>query len=77
MSKSFRVVDVRPGANAEAKVQAASPEEAARLTLGMGLVRGGNRLTILVAKVYSSSTPEGPISMVRLYARKGDSGHAD
>lgn len=71
MARTFRVVDVRPGSWAEDNVQACTPEEAARLTLGMDLARGGNKRAILIAKVYSTST-EGNLSMVRLYARKNN-----
>jgi hypothetical protein len=67
MIRVFRVVDVRPGSWAEDQVKASSPEEAARLILGMELARGGNKRETLIAKVYSTSA-EGNLSMVRLYA---------
>jgi hypothetical protein len=53
-------------AGSEIKLTAASPEEAARLALGETLVRGGHSRR-LRAKVYTTDTAEGLLTMVRLY----------
>ena len=67
--KTYRVIDLRPEQALELAMQADSPEGAARAILGIDVVRGGNKRS-LVAKVYSEST--GGLSMVRLYARADD-----
>ena len=50
---------------------AGTPEEAARLSLGLVLHRGG-QLSNLRAKVYLEETP-GTVTMYRLYEKSTDS----
>jgi len=64
--KKFRVIDLRQSVETETYVVADTPDAAAHQALGIEVVRGGNRRT-LVAKVYSET--ESGLSMVRLYAR--------
>jgi hypothetical protein len=54
-------------AEAEIKITAQNAEEAARLALGEVLTRGGHR-TQLRAKVYTTDTNNGALTLVRLYA---------
>lgn len=70
---SYRVVDKRPSASdgQEVTVDAANPEAAAQMVLGLDLTRAG-RPSALVARVYWTN-PGQPVSMVRLYARVDDS----
>jgi len=68
MIREYRVVDCRAGADDEGiLVKAASPEAAALLVFDEPLMRGG-KSPDLRARVYSR-TGDGPLSMVRLYAR--------
>ena len=48
-------------------IEASSPEAAARLALGVDLVRGGANRSALAARVYWTS-PGHPMSMIRLYS---------
>ena len=68
MGKNYRVVDCLPleGAPTEFIQVAGSPEEAARLALGLQLHRGGH-LRDLRAKVYLQGA--GGLSMYRLYTK--------
>lgn len=68
LSKKYRVVDCAPseGAPEEFIQMAATPEEAARLALGLVLQRGG-QLRDLRAKVYLEAA--GTLSMYRLYTK--------
>lgn len=71
MTKSFRVVDVRPDAlvvDTDVVIEGVqSPEAAVREALGIKVVRSGARRD-LVAKVYWQPVGQ-PLTMVRLYAR--------
>ena len=71
MSRPYRVVDVRSLPFTEETVHTFSPEEAGRRVVGMDLARCGNKRETLIAKVYSTSS-EGGLTMVRLYAQKND-----
>lgn len=63
--QQFRVVDLRTGVvEPEQEVVATTPEQAAELTLGMKLVRAGNRKN-LTCRVYWASGDK--MNMVRLY----------
>ncbi|SMQ65770.1 hypothetical protein SAMN06295905_1312 [Devosia lucknowensis] len=66
----FRVVDMRRSEANELHQSAKSPEEAARLALGMDLTRAGVPRN-LVCRVYWSDQP-GSTNMVRLYQRATD-----
>lgn len=64
----FRVIDLRTELIApEQKVQASSPEEAARMALGIDVHRSGAKKD-LVARVYWQ-TLSAPPNMVRLYTK--------
>ncbi len=69
MSRKFRVVDCAPseGAAAEFIQSAGSPEEAARLALGLDLRRNGVAGNLRV-KVYHEA-PTGTVSLYRLYTK--------
>jgi hypothetical protein len=68
LGRTYRVVDCKPalGAPGEIMQLAGSPEEAARLALGLSLHRGGH-IRDLRAKVYLDAG--GTVSMYRLYTR--------
>jgi len=73
MPTHFRVVDLRSGPEAAPELHipaAKSPEDAARLALGEGLVRSGHR-DDLRARVYFQQEGQ-PTTMVRLYRRVED-----
>ena len=64
----FRVIDLRTDLiESEQKIQASSPEEAARMVLGIDVYRSGAKQH-LVARVYWQGL-SGPPNMVRLYSR--------
>jgi hypothetical protein len=69
LSRKFRVVDCAPaeGAATEFIQSAGSPEEAARLSLGLDLRRNGVPAN-LRAKVYLEA-PSGTVSLYRLYTK--------
>ncbi|RYG58274.1 MAG: hypothetical protein EON56_00150 [Alphaproteobacteria bacterium] len=70
--KQFKVVDLRDTKIvADKTVEAATPEQAVLLTLGVDAVRGSSKRIPPIARVYWQDTAQ-QTNMVRLYARIGE-----
>jgi hypothetical protein len=70
MAYKFEVVDLRDTLIVPTTVveEATSPEDAARIALGIDVTRSGARED-LVARVYWQARLSGPRNMVRLFAK--------